>query len=568
MTTTTPNSDTDFDQVYFNNMQLESEIIDPNILIVEAGRAAGKTEGVLGPRTIRVAADLPGETSVLAHKTYVALLSTIVPDLLSYYNRPRGEKLQPLLREGVDYVVGEKKLPSHFAKPHYPILHAQHTICFADGHNLRLVSTDQPESIAGANVVHAFAEEMKHSDGEKIKTRIFPALRVSRLGARHTKAQQSHYYQGVTGISDTARISLGEKSWFYDYEEEVNPQLIAEIVTTALHVNEALLKLQLGEEVESMHRRLNKYRPILQQMRSAATMYIRASSFINRDSLGPKFFINQKKLMETYEFLTAICAIRERKVGNMFAANFKEEEHTFSDSYKYETILSLNLKDTFRINAEYLKYYDPDEPLELGFDPGSFASVVVAQPKRKANEYRVLKEFFVYSPQDLPDMAQAFNAFFPNRRNRIINLYYDRAANQRKKEKRSKETEAKEFKAELERFGWRVRLMNLSQRTIFHWEMYKLLLRLFSPDDRAIPKILIDSNECPNLVSAVQVSPIKDGSNPIELDKSSEVKLPLHKQAGLSTQIPSALFYLLWGKFERFAFTTSTVPRLPENSII
>jgi len=69
-------------------------------------------------------------------------------------------------------------------------------------------------------------------------------------------------------------------------------------------------------------------------------------------------------------------------------------------------------------------------------------------------------------------------------------------------------------------------------------------------------------------VSAIQVSPIKDGSNPIELDKSSEVKLPLHKQAGLSTQIPSALFYLLWGKFERFASSLSTIPRLPENSTI
>ena len=102
------NNSTELQEIYYNAMQLNAEIVDANILIIEGGRGVGKTEGVLGPRTMRVAADIPRETSVLAHKTYVALLSNIVPNLIAYYNSPRGKDEKPLLREGIDFVIGEK----------------------------------------------------------------------------------------------------------------------------------------------------------------------------------------------------------------------------------------------------------------------------------------------------------------------------------------------------------------------------------------------------------------------------------------------------------------------------
>ncbi len=58
------NNSTELQEIYYNAMQLNAEIVDANILIIEGGRGVGKTEGVLGPRTMRVAADIPRETSV------------------------------------------------------------------------------------------------------------------------------------------------------------------------------------------------------------------------------------------------------------------------------------------------------------------------------------------------------------------------------------------------------------------------------------------------------------------------------------------------------------------------
>lgn len=536
--------------MYMNKMQLLATLVDPKILIVEAGRGSGKTDGIIGPRTIRVASDLPRETSVLCHKTYMALLANIIPDLKGYYNEPKLGTNKPLLREGIDYVMGCKNLPSHFIPPRYPISNPEHTICFANGHNIRLVATDQPESIAGGNIVHVFVEEMKHTKGDKFRTRVLPALRVGRLSSGADAVQRSPYYQGITGVSDTSRVSLGEDDWFTEYEDQVDKELIDDIINMSLYINEAQVDIDKGKNVDRMQRRLRRCTPILRRMRSAATLYIKASTFINRDTLGLDYFKTQKKLLPVDEFLTAICAVRERRAKDMFLANFRADKHTYSDSYKYENILKFSLNEKFTLDASYLNYYNTSDPLEVGFDPGSFASLVVAQPKRRTNEYRILKEFYTYSPEDLRDLARKFSDFFSCRRNKLIYLYYDRAGNQ-KKYRKANETDATDLRTELERRGWRVQLMSLNQRTIMHWEHYKLCLQLFSPSTKAIPKILIDENECPDLISSIYCAPIKVGSNPIELDKSSE-RLPLHIQAARSTQIMSSLLYLLWGKFNHF----------------
>lgn len=51
---------TTFESYYMNQMQILANVIDPNNLYAEVARAGGKTEGITGPRIIRVANDMPG----------------------------------------------------------------------------------------------------------------------------------------------------------------------------------------------------------------------------------------------------------------------------------------------------------------------------------------------------------------------------------------------------------------------------------------------------------------------------------------------------------------------------
>ena len=554
----------EMERIYMNSMQVMVNLLDPNKVVVEAARASGKTSEVTVNRIVRVADSMPAELSFLAHRTYVALLTNIWPNIQAAFSRQITVNGRPrcMLEYGIDYIAGESKIPEHFRKPRYPISYPKHSILFRNGHHIQLVSSDQPDSVAGRSGVHAFVEEMKHNDGEKLKTRLFPSLRGSSAEIR-----KSPYYQGWTGVSDTARVDLNEDDWFERYEDQNNPQLLSEIATVAVHVNKAVYKRmelltaqknttnpvtleKIRLELKKYDRQISMWTPRLADMRRNATLYIRASSFVNKDILGPKFFKTQLDTLDMDEFLTAICAVRHKSVVNKFFANYDKEKHQFSDGYIYDSIMKLDLKDHFIITARYLKYYDKSAPLYIGYDPGHFSSLVCGQPKKYGKEFRLLKEFFCFYPDEQPELArQVYEFFGRDCRNKRIVLYPDRAGNKRREELEQITTDSRALKRELESYGIEVQLMNEGQATIYHWQQFKLMLLLFGDRSNALPHVFIDENECPNLCSAIPLSPRKSTNGRIELDKSSEVKIPLHRQAGLTTQIPSAFIYLMYGLY-------------------
>lgn len=568
------------DDYYMNKAQMRATIIDPNVLIAEIARAGGKTDGIIGPRVNRVADGMPGEITFLIHKTYAALFTNVWPNIQGYFSRPVMGGRRTILEEGKDYIVGAGKIPSHFKHPRRSIAYPKHSILFRNGHNLQLVSSDQPESAAGQSAVHAVVEEMKHQKGEKVKTRIFPALRGAPSHIRNHPL-----YQGITGASDTARVDMGEDNWYEEYEKLTDDNLINEIANVFLKkVNAATYYIYKFEElskqeknpiiVEALRLKIEKQKqtlelwgPRLVEMRRNATYFIRASSFVNKDYLGPKFFKSQLDAMTMDEFLVAICAIRHRAVVDRFFVNYVPSKHQFSDSYKYESILRMDLKEHFRLTAFYLRYYNPREELLLGYDPGNFSSLVVAQ-EHSPEDARVIKEFTCYAPHDQSDLAREFNDFFgADAKNKTIKLYYDRAGNKRKEEWDQISTDAKIMQRELESYGFRVELMNEGQSVIYYWQQYKLLQFIFGDRSNAVPRVTICENECPNLCSSIMLSPRKYTDGKIELDKSSERKVPLHLQAGLTTQLPSALIYLLFGRYsERLPSEYSQLPdNLPAN---
>lgn len=552
------------EEFYMNSVQLLINVVDANQTFAELARATGKTEGVIVPRMIRVINSMPGELSFLVHKTYVALMTNVWPNIQAAFSRPVvvSGKQRPLLEYGIDYVVGETRLPSHFRMPRYPISFAKHSVVFRNGAHLQLVASDQPDSVAGRNAVHAFIEEMKHNSGDRLRTRLFPALRGGPAQIR-----KSPYYGGITGVSDTARVELGEDDWFEEYEKNVDQQLVSEIATVALYVNKTLYRIhsfhqQLKEskdpvlienirlETQKLQHTLKIWEPRLADMRRNAVFYARRSTFCNKDILGPKFFKTQLDTLDTDEFLTSICAIRHKEVTNKFFAAYDRHHHQFSDSYIYDLILKLDLKDRFILTAHFLKHYAPQDELYVGYDPGAFSSLVFAQKKDYGRRLDVIKEFTSYEPVPQQDLATQVQQFFgADAENKVIHLYPDRAGNKTREESQRITTDSRLMKELLEQAGFQVILYNEGQETIYHWQQYKLLLMLFQEQYPSLPIVRIDENECPNLCSAILISPLKSVDGKIELDKSSEKKESLKHQAGLTTQLPSAFIYLLYGLY-------------------
>lgn len=575
----------DFESLYMNHVQIVCNLIDANQMYTELGRGTGKTEMVMTPRILRVANDLPRELMFLVHKTYVALLTNVWPSIQASFSKmvTVNGRQRPLLEYGIDYVAGESKLPSHFLQPRFPLAMAKHSVVFRNGAHLQLVSSDQPESVAGRSAVHAFIEEMKHNSGEKLKSRLFPTLRGGSAAVR-----RSAYYAGITGVSDTARVDLGEDDWFEEYEQNMDKQLIDEIANVALALNRNLVRqyaLQkemretkdpvVMEKIRLENQRLQhfiaRWTPRLADMRRNAVFYMRASSFANKDILGPKFFKTQLETLDIDEFLTSICSVRHKEVTNKFFAAYSKERHQYKDSYIYSQIMQYSLKDHFTLSARFLTHYSKEDPLYVGYDPGHFQSLIVAQQKEYGQRLDIIKEFYAYVPADQQDLAQQFYEFFgADSVNKVVHLYPDRAGNKTKEQLEEITTDSKILQHALESYGFTVILYNENQGTIYHWQQFKLCLLLFGERTGYLPRIRIDENECPDLCSAILISPVKRTDGKIELDKSSEKKESLKRQAGLTTQLPSAMIYLLYGLYGEIAKNdlTSLPDDLPDNITI
>lgn len=571
-----------FERIYMNKMQIKASAIDANIMIARVARASGKTEGIFGPRIMRVGWDMPGEKSYLIHKTYVDLLNNVIPGLKKYFSTPFGPEQKPLLEEGVDFVVGTSKIPDWFKKPRVPITYPKHSMLLRTGHHLQLVASDQPDSMAGASGVHAFIEEMKHNKGEKLKSRVFPGLRGGK-----GKVRRSPYYGGITGVSDTARVDLGEDNWFEEYEKSMDPRLINKIWTVFKKVNKHQVKVyKLQKEMEEVkdpaelrkiqgainynQKLVDLWMPRLRDMRHAAIYYITASTFVNKDFLGASFFKTQMETLSMDEFLVAICNIAMKKVADMFFSGYNHNVHGYTDSYKYNSILSFDLKDTFTLTADLLKHFDPNKPLELGYDPGFFSSIVVCQENKPKNEFRALKNFTHYAQLPQAELARQIWQFFgPYHKNKKIILWPDRAGNKSREVQEQITTDSRLMKKELEAYGFRVELKNERQRTIYYWQLYKLLEMLFSGNLKSIPSILIDLNECKDLNSSIYRTPKKEENGKIIMDKTSEKKIAWRFQAALSTQLSSAFMYILYGKYSKLLpDEMNRIPNIPENVIV
>ena len=547
-------NDNAFIPTYLNVAQILCLLADPTFLFAELGRGSGKTTHILAPRIDRVQNSMHGAPLVLAAATYKSIVDNILPGLMEYFCEN--------YERGVYFEIG-KQPPIHFAPCNTYIESWKHTISFCSGSVIQFVSCDRPESMLGKNTPHLFCDEMLRIPEDKFVERIIPALRADR-----SKYGHSPYFMGITGISSTPNFETDE-DWWTKYESNMNKELIACIQEIAYNISIRQVDLINAKDnlnfplVKKHEAFIKRWQARLDEYRRGQTFYIRASSFSNLKILGIDYIENQVKSIKNEDALnTSIFSVRKHRVRDLFFGKFGKE-HLFDDSYKYDGIDSLGLED-IKFTCRNLKHYSATQPIIAGYDPGPFSSIVFAQ--RIDNEFRVIKNFYKIHPEQQPEMAEDIDKFFSGHKNKEIFLHYDRAANQHDPRWRDfypvtgdlNDTDAIMLKTELEKRGWHVTLMSWGQGIIRHSQHYRLLSRLFGKEEEGRAKILIDKNECEELVSSIYHSPIRRSEGFVQLDKSSEKILDYKEQAMYSTQIATAFMYMLWGEFKQYLPSSDT----------
>lgn len=526
---------------YANWLKQLVDQIAPKNLILPLGRAAGKTSDFLAERAMDIVYDMPGAFIAVAADTYMNAIKNVLPSMYEGWTRKGWI-------EGLHYVK-DVRPPDHFGKPYKPVDSFKHTVTTFNGVHFKIVSMDRPSTGAGDSFQHIIGDEAKYLKKKKID-KLIPAIR-----GEYVRFSKSPYYRGKTFTSDLANPSdVREDDWFLDLGRDMNVNQIHMIVQVASVLNNIKIELlkaiekKDNTEISRQEKALKKWEERHRRIRQDSTLFYVASSLINVDNLTIGYFIDTLKALGENEFKASVLSIKQSlEKGQRFYPNITDK-HFFSDGYNYGFLDTQALGSVGINTCRGLKYHIPTLKLEAGFDAGNMMSLTVAQ--HQGENLRVLKFLYTLAPEWIEHLAKKFVDFFAFQELKILDLYYDRAANNYSKA-------GKDFATELKNgieqhngqyTGWTVNLMSRNQGNITQQQEYDIMMKIGQGYHPNLPKLLIDKHECRQLKSSIENAPVKISKSGertiIQKDKASE-KLPIHRLPMESTNPSDSLKYLI-----------------------
>lgn len=542
----------DIEYRYSNWLSMMIDIIKPKNLYVVAGRGTAKTQDIMAKRSIDIVYSLPRGTFAFLADTYVNAITNIIPNLITGWERQGF--FEDITVDGVrrpGHFVCDKEPPFDYDRPFTRANEFRHTISTFNGCLFMIKSLDRPSSNAGISTVHNFGDEAKFANEMKLKKSV-PTLRGDYL-----LYNDSPYFMGQTFTTDMPNPADGEHDWILRMQNNMDVTQILAIFYKALQVNEIEYELfqaqQSGssdKEIRNINIRLEREKARLHKVRKNSTLFTIVSSLVNIDILTFEYLVTNINSLEYEEFKTAILSMKASlEVGARFYSQLSDK-HLYDDGYNYDYYDRFGLRDNISQTSEGLKYVEHDQPIDVGFDAGNMMSFVIGQ--EQGNILRIFKNQYILSPDWIPELGEQFCNFFKPHKNKIVNLFYDRAANNFKKAKQdyaSQVRHAIEYDKQERPTGWRVNLMSVGQGNIFMDEEFELANLMMGEKNPRLPKLLIDRFECRELVSSLKLAPVaKDSRGKIIKIKTSEKVKDIKRLPLESTNMSDAFKYFICRK--------------------
>ena len=536
----------DLEVKYAHILRILCDWIDTWILIVIGGRGLAKSTEIQAERTLAAIYDMPGAPMAIVADTYANLSTKIMLAIKIGWKR-KGKI------EGVHYVCN-KRPPEEWLKrcSITGISNWKNTIFWHNGTVIFGGSLDRPSLLAGLSVVHIFWDEAKYHEDKKVDAAM-PTLRGDGILYGH-----SVYFLGMTVTTDMPDVTQAEYDWFFKFVKQMCPERIVKILEVFDELNKVRIKiLKENQKAKPSRSRLDKLYKEEQywengwrKARHEQTFFINASSLINIEILTLKYLKQQYRPEDLENFKKSILGMRPTLTKDSRFYSLLNESHFYYKGYDYEGYYDKYPYGEVPESSLGLKYIKHNEPLELGMDFGNQTSMLVGQSTEELT--RILKEFYVLSPESNRHIADQFLEFFKDHKNKEVDIYYDRAANNYQEQGKDLAGEIRdclEKDAKGNRTGWTVNLKSRKQGTIFQGTEYYMALDIMGGKNKKLPKLLIDANNCKCLRSSMENAPkgiktSRKGTKLIVKIKKSE-KLALKQLPMNSTNFSDAFKYYI-----------------------
>lgn len=423
------------------------------IKILIAGRGLGKTT-VLALECLNRVLYLPKSRGIFVGLTYAQIQTKTIPPIIRMW-------AEMGYYPGIHYVIG-KRPPDGFKSPYQSPINFKNIISWWNGSIIELGSFDRKDHLRGGSNDWIIVDEAGLIDKKRYNTEVLPTLRGSDFRLNGKEGHLSQIF-----VSSMPWLSKGK--WLLDYEAESKafPDKI---------------------------------------------YYLEGTSWHNRFILTDAVILNWQKEMGPLFFGVECMNSRKTNVGNKFYPRLKEDLHYYSDSFNYEYLDTIQYEADFKPDSRQDADCNPDLPLDVTFDFGSFNCLIVGQEHWP--EYRELNEFHTKNDEILEDIIDAFCDYYRHHKSRRVYVYGDKSGNSRQANSRLTLLEA--IRSRLRDNGWTP--IQGAVRQISHYDRHLFFNRVFSEDEVLLPRVRINQNHCKSLIISLENAGMKDDKK----DKSSE----------------------------------------------
>jgi len=498
-------------QVELNPAQIAAALAPQKQKYLEWGRGTGKTT-FLGYDSSQLVKQMPRASFALVGSTYSQILSRFLPSI------KEGLELFGIY-ENIDYVVGTmagKK--AGFALPFQTPDAFNNIMHFSNGCIYQFVSLDHKDSGRGLNSYAIRGDEAALFDDEKLAINVKNTNRAKKAIFKNAPLLHSEVFTSSTPLTKKGK-------WFTDMENEArkNPKNIAFIKATA-HCN--------------IHNLRSDYFEYMRQAYTDDMMY-------NAEMLN----------------------IRPKEITDGFYAQLNPDIHYYTDfdnSY-LERLSPEQIKDKKSYDCKKdFGDVNPGMPLNISVDWGANINTLTVS-QLQDNTYKVLKEFYVKTPKILDHLfLEGFIPYYESFPTKVIKFYGDRAGNSRVAN--SKLTFAEQASEILRNAGWKVHMMTVGNNPSY-MDKFRLINVMLREDGRKrLPKIRINSENCPNLIVSLERAEIIDTSSGLQKDKRPEQRKAVEQEH--ATHFSDTFDYPLFAMFnEQFKNTNRTLDDLPNSNL-
>jgi hypothetical protein len=455
-----PTEDLDF---YINpKLQLHLQA-QQRIKVLIAGRRFSKSFGN-GISVSQKIENMPRATGTLIGPSYTNFISNTLLSIIQAWERLG-------YYQDVHYVIG-KKPPKWFEHPYQRPQRYENVISWWCGHACVMGSMDRPQLLRGSSRDYVVADEalLMHQD-------MFDQVIMPTTSGSDIRLQGRPHHRNIELTSSMPYGTVAGK-WILDFEEKAK------------------------KDPERYY-------------------YSEGTTYDNMVVLGKDYIRDMKASMSKIGFDIECLNKRIKNLGSVFYPALKDR-HFYQPRYNYNYIddlgYNLNPKKGPTITSPDSRWdadCDPNMPLNISHDWGTFNNITVDQYHESLNEVRFINHLWVVHPDIIDDLANNFCDYYQHHQKKVVYQWGDKSGN--KREANAKETNFQQFASILRKRGWRV----IKQKTgdIIHLDRHNFIIKLHSESNSTLPTITHNAEKCKDLRIALDSAPMKG----IKKDKSSEL---------------------------------------------